>query len=66
VIVTTHHVHCDATHRSHLCLGRIAAGADNPSEAAELARLAGWTRLAPDGPNEPVTHLCPVCATGPR
>lgn len=65
MIIQTFAVHCDATNRSPLCMGATIP-ADTPSEATELARISGWLRLAPDGPNDPITHLCSVCQTGPR
>lgn len=65
MIVVTYRVNCDATNRSPLCMGMTTA-CDTPSEAANLAHIGGWLRLAPDGPNDPVTHLCPICAVGPR
>lgn len=54
------HVFCDARNPGPLCLSRTTA-AGSASEAAELARVGGWLRLQQDGPNDPVTHLCPIC-----
>lgn len=53
-------VYCDAQKPGILCLSSTTA-ADSPTEAAELARIGGWLKLAQDGPNDPVTHLCPIC-----
>lgn len=65
MIVQTFRVYCDSNNRSPLCMGSTGAG-DTAAEAAELARIGGWLRLAADGPNDPVTHLCPICSEGPR
>lgn len=65
MLETTYTISCDATNRSPLCLGR-SIGSDLASEVSNDCLRSGWVRLAPDGPNDPITHLCPVCATGPR